>query len=557
MVISAYLSPGQKFKNVDSDTCFWLKTEFSGAKTTVQRRNVQMDIKIENLKEGDTINTIFDIPDSQSHYTQVNAELIEFLQESGFSQFMVTYKKQSNAIKAFSEGENNTILADLKRSEELRKSKKIKKTTPHRPNKVTVKKSSELLKSLKQSEEARKQASKFIKPIKYNWVLPSNQQKDDFLIQLKKPEENRGVSIKKTGSKQLLVESKPLTPSVYKPSAPRIYYRMTREQQVDQANDFMESMNKSIETRTEAFSGAEDLMDKARQKKVNWSSINYYVDFVIKNSTTTALSALATIKASDQTYGHCVDVAAIFCSTYLGIKAQSETPSVFKDKNNVMLAAFLHDFGKSQIPKDILESDEVFEPESEEMQLMRLHPEFGAKLLHDKMRVPNSFINMARFHHVKKSPNHLNSYPRIKDHNKLPYETKLLSIVDVYQALIGRRSYKNAWSPAAAIHFLKGMAGSEFDAQVFKDFHRVIGDFPIGTLVKLSDQTTGFVVSVPESNLLKPRVVLVKDSKGHDLITNPLVDLKSQKNLHITQDLNTEKVLGKRSFEIFKQITVS
>ncbi len=59
------------------------------------------------------------------------------------------------------------------------------------------------------------------------------------------------------------------------------------------------------------------------------------------------------------------------------------------------------------------------------------------------------------------------------------------------------------------------------------------------------------------NNLSKPSIVLVKDSKGNDLRTHPLIDLKYERGLHITQDLNAENILGKDSLEIFKKIYVS
>ena len=330
-----------------------------------------------------------------------------------------------------------------------------------------------------------------------------------------------------------------------------------RESRVESANNFIESMRKSIEIRDDAAGTMEEFMDRARRKKPDWQTINYYIDFVVKNSSTTAMSALANIKASDQTYGHCIDVAAIFSSVYLSIKNDLKAPSVFKNKKRVMLAAFLHDFGKSQIPKDIIESTESFARDSQEMQIVRSHPKLGAQLLSDKMNVPSHFINMTLYHHVKNARNHMNSYPEVDDTIDIIYETKLLAIIDVYQALIGKRKYKKPWAPAAAMVFLRNAAGPEFDSKVFNDFRQTIGDYPIGTLVKLNDKSIGFVISVPKLDLSRPDVVLIKDSEGKDLSKHTLINLETERNLRITQDLNTESVLGDAGADMFKQIQVS
>ncbi len=68
MQIVAYLRLERIFKDLDTQTFQWIKNEFRGSKTTILRRNVQCDIKIENLKEGDTVSTIFDIPKSKKQY---------------------------------------------------------------------------------------------------------------------------------------------------------------------------------------------------------------------------------------------------------------------------------------------------------------------------------------------------------------------------------------------------------------------------------------------------------------------------------------------------------
>ena len=537
MVIVAYLGLDKVFDSLDREACDWIKAEFSGAKTTILRQNVELVIKVENLRAGDTIQSIFDIPDRHSKYTTVDADLIAFLKEEGFSSFQVSLLKAKQ--------ENPPSFQPPGKKPKPRNNKKVQKavvaTKTLRNGNAVTDRAAISRKMAKTGVGSKNELqAKHRKPV----II----QKDEFLIGLKRAEDLRVYGISNTS---------PAPNIALQEWRPRYHRSMSRQEQVDQANEFLESMRRSIAIRSEAVHKVEEMMDKARQKKVNWSSISYYIDFVMKNSTTTALAALANIKASDQTYGHCIDVASIFCSVYLGIIERSKRNSLFKDKNQVMLAAFLHDFGKSQIPKEIIESDQLYEWDSEEMRLIRSHPTLGAKLLTEKMNVPNHFINMALYHHVKYTRQHKNSYPRIKPSKKLPYVTQLLSIVDVYQALVGKRSYKKAWSPAAAVHYLKSLAGTEFDREVFNDFRNVLGDFPMGSVVKLNDASTGLVVSVPETNLARPNIIVVKDSQGNDLKSHPLVNLKHEKNLYITQDIKPEKALGNRAEELVREINVS
>jgi hypothetical protein len=65
------------------------------------------------------------------------------------------------------------------------------------------------------------------------------------------------------------------------------------------------------------------------------------------------------------------------------------------------------------------------------------------------------------------------------------------------------------------MHIL-GQAGSSLDPMYSRLFAKAMGVFPVGSLVRLSDQTVG-VVSCPGLDVLKPTVRVSYDAKGLDL----------------------------------------
>ena len=135
-------------------------------------------------------------------------------------------------------------------------------------------------------------------------------------------------------------------------------------------------------------------------------------------------------------------------------------------------------------------------------------------------------------------------------------EARLVSIVDVYQALIGRRSYKKSWAPAAAIRYIDALAGAEFDEGIWEDFVNVMGIYPKGSLVEMSDETIGFVMNVPEEDLERPEVVIFRGGDGKDLERPVLVDLAEEQDLEIEQDLDHYEILGDDAMDIFLQIEI-
>ena len=173
--------------------------------------------------------------------------------------------------------------------------------------------------------------------------------------------------------------------------------------------------------------------------------------------------------------------------------------------------------------------------------------------------MPTPIVNMALFHHVKNDVNMSTSYPKELDYNKVMFETRLLSIVDAYSALVGKRKYKRSWSPAAAMRYLDALAGIEFDLDIWSDFRNIMGIYPKGTVVQLTDNSLGFVMSVPNGDLTKPTVAVFRNAYDQDLDSNPLVDLQMTPGLAIAKDLDQYDVFGSgtKALDKFKNIKIA
>ncbi|MBF0279874.1 MAG: HD domain-containing protein [SAR324 cluster bacterium] len=319
---------------------------------------------------------------------------------------------------------------------------------------------------------------------------------------------------------------------------------------VQEANAFIQKIRESIKIREQATEAAQSMIDNARKGKPSAKEVENNIDLILSDSSPEALAAIASLQSSDQTYAHCIDAAAIFQTAYFAIKKKKKETSIFSGEKLAMFGAFTHDLGKAKVPKSILESTERFDRESEEMRQIQSHPVYGAELLNN-MNMPKSIMNMAHYHHVKMDTLLNSSYPANVSYADVIMETRLVSIVDVYQALIGKRSYKKSWGPPEAIRYLDTLTGSEFDPDVWDDFVSVIGIYPKSSLVEMSDGTIGFVMSVPEDDLERPEVVIFRDADGNDFEQPVLVDLSEEPDLEIEQDLDHYEVLGENAIDIF------
>ena len=324
---------------------------------------------------------------------------------------------------------------------------------------------------------------------------------------------------------------------------------------IDEANRFVQTIKQSVNLCREATSAVESMIDNARQGNTDLKEIQHQVDTITAGQTSEAIGAIISLKENDQVYAHCIDVAVVFQTAYNEIVRINGLKSAFKDDKELMLAAFLHDIGKAKVPKDILDSTAPFKRDSKEMQLIRTHPEAGSKLL-ESMGMPDYICNMAHYHHVKFDHTMSSSYPQGVEYKDIIFETKLLALVDAYQALTAGRSYKKSWTPPAVMRYLDATAGVEFDLNLWQDFQKAMGHYPRGSFVRLSDGCYGFVVTVPEKEVLRPQVAVIRNADNEDLEHHYLIDLALEQDISIAQDIDVKEIYGDKALEVFTNVSV-
>jgi len=350
-------------------------------------------------------------------------------------------------------------------------------------------------------------------------------------------------------------ESAPQHP--LKRSVPQVATDPKHKAKMAEAKALLEKVELATESREESRRRIEEMMDQGRIGKFSSKGATEAVEKILREDTASAMTAVAGLKASDQTYTHCVDMSVILQETYADQMLDSGKKASKEVNQSIMLCGFMHDIGKCRVPKKILESTERFEVDSREMQIIRSHPVHGAQILSD-LGMSKSSVNVAHYHHVKKDNSLPSSYPAVSYNEVLPL-TRLAAIVDVYQALIGNRSYKPNWVPGKAVELLMKLRGSEFEEQALGHFLRSIGIYPIGSLVRLSSQELAFVVKNDRESLERPVVVVVETANGDLLTHHQLFDLVIEPDLSIVEVVDHFKHYNQsdeQAYELFRSISL-
>jgi cyclic di-GMP phosphodiesterase len=344
------------------------------------------------------------------------------------------------------------------------------------------------------------------------------------------------------------------------PAAPAVADAAPRDhgQRVAQARRFLEQVGLGAERREQAADLVRDLFSQGRAGKYTRKPAEQAVEEIVSQGLSSAIVAIAGLKGSDQTYAHCVDMSVIFQESYADILRHQGTAVSEALVRETLLAGFCHDIGKSKVPTEILDSTQRFAPDSEEMRTMRMHAEYGAQILTD-LGLPSQTINVAHYHHVKVDTSLPASYPAARWDDVLPI-TRLAAVVDVYQALIGKRSYKKNWVPGKAVEYLQGLRGKEFDPQMLDYFLRVIGLYPLGSLLRLSSGELAFVVGIGTAVLDRPVVAVVENAQGELLRSHTLIDLLDAPELAVQEVVDHYEHYNEsedQAFRIFSSLSVA
>jgi putative nucleotidyltransferase with HDIG domain len=139
-----------------------------------------------------------------------------------------------------------------------------------------------------------------------------------------------------------------------------------------------------------------------------------------------------------------------------------------EDLTHLRRGALLHDIGKLGIPDSILNKPG---PLSEsEWELMRRHPVHGYEIL-----APIPFLQPAaeivRCHHENWDGS---GYPRGLKGETIPLMARIVSVCNVWDALLSDQPYRKAWSQADARRYIQAGSGVQFDPEIVGSFMQFI-----------------------------------------------------------------------------------
>ncbi|MFC2158304.1 HD-GYP domain-containing protein [Acidobacteriota bacterium] len=214
----------------------------------------------------------------------------------------------------------------------------------------------------------------------------------------------------------------------------------------------------------------------------------------------------------------------------LSMSFSSKLGYSIEDVIDIGISALFHDIGKLYISKKIQTKE--LQEEEEELYKIQHHTIYGANIL---LKYSDSIGIMpfvvAYEHHIRHD---LQGYPRLSFPIKPHTTSAIVTICDVYDSLAQRRSYKKDFSPLDIYNTMIIEREIHFDPLLLDRYFQVMGVWPKGTLVTLSDGSIAVVREPNEKNIFAPKVEVVSSTGQSGLLdlSDKALDMKVEFSLN-------------------------
>lgn len=225
---------------------------------------------------------------------------------------------------------------------------------------------------------------------------------------------------------------------------------------------------------------------------------------------------------SDYLFSHAVNVCVLAVMT--GIRLDYDEQRL----QDLGVGALLHDIGKVLISPEVLNKKDRLTPQEKEE--VKKHPALGFEILRKNPDISLGSAHCALEHHECFDGS---GYPQGLKAEEIHQSAQIVAIADMYDALISDAAYRRAIPVYEALAIIAKAGASCFDRELVTIFTDNIATYPIGSIVRLSNNQIGVVVDISRESKAKPVVRILFDENKRHITELTELDLSKNQRLYI------------------------
>lgn len=193
------------------------------------------------------------------------------------------------------------------------------------------------------------------------------------------------------------------------------------------------------------------------------------------------------------------------------------------------VGALLHDIGKAELPARVRNRDESFT--MAETQLYQQHVMKGVTMAQQMELPPGPMLVIAQHHENADG----SGFPQRINVDRMSAAARIVALVNRFDGLCNPLLASKSMTPHEALSLMFAQGRNRFDATMLNAFIRMMGVYPPGSAVQLTDDRYALVVAVNTSRPLKPKVMVHEPKVPRDEAL--IVNLEEHSDLGIRRSL--------------------
>jgi putative nucleotidyltransferase with HDIG domain len=198
------------------------------------------------------------------------------------------------------------------------------------------------------------------------------------------------------------------------------------------------------------------------------------------------------------------------------------------------VGAMLHDIGKMELPDRVRHVDDAFS--SSELRLYQEHVAHGVAHAQRMGLSAGATLVIAQHHEQADG----SGFPKRLNLDRMTASARIVALVNRYDNLCNPAQPSRAMTPHEALSLMFAQGKNKFDATMLNAFIRMMGVYPPGSVVQLTDERYALVSAVNSSRPLKPRVLVHDAHVPRDEAL--LLDLEEATDIGIRRSLKPQQL---------------